>query len=127
MHSDACVNRCTVADYALKSCAHICFSNCNLFLLPNRPYRPAPAFSSGGPSDVVVWRESLGIIGARELLQVSFFVATKDVFCRHKSMLVATKLLSRHYICRDKTFVATKLFVATDICRNKSFVVKKIF
>ena len=43
-------------------------------------------------------------------------VATKHVFCPHKSTRVATKVLSRQaYFCRDRhTFVATKdVFVAT--------------
>ena len=75
------------------------------------------------------------------------FVATKHVFCRHKSMLFATKLLSwQNYVCRDKPFVATNIkhmFVATSIllsrqktclsrqkyacvCRDKSMLVATI-
>ena len=44
----------------------------------------------------------------------TIFVATKHVFCHEKSMLAATKRLSRQNyalsrVCRDKhTFVATK-------------------
>ena len=43
------------------------------------------------------------------------FVATKRLFFRDKSMVVATKLLLRQtYFCPDKTFVAT------NICRDKN-------
>ena len=42
------------------------------------------------------------------LLLLHVFVATKQVFCRDKSMLAATTVLSRqNYVCRDKIFVAT--------------------
>ena len=37
-------------------------------------------------------------------------VVRKEVFCRDKSMLVTTELLSRQTcVCRDKSFVATKM------------------
>ena len=49
------------------------------------------------------------------------FVATKVVLCCDKSMLVATKLLSRQtYSCCKKTFVAT------NICRDKHIFVVTI-
>ena len=50
------------------------------------------------------------------------FVATKHVFCCDKSMLVATKVLSRqNYVCRDKhNFVATKLLCACELSVNCS-------
>ena len=59
------------------------------------------------------------------------FVATKYVFCRDKSMLGATKLLSReNYVCRRETrvaFVTTSIlllrqktcFVATKLCLSR--------
>ena len=57
-------------------------------------------------------------------------VATNHVFCRDKSMLAATKLLSHHnYICHDKICLSRQIFsrehvfVATSIqncvCRDK--------
>ena len=50
------------------------------------------------------------------------FVTTKHVFCRGKSMLVATKLLSlQNYVCRDNTFVVT------NICRDKHVFGTSIF
>ena len=51
------------------------------------------------------------------------FMTTEHVFCRDKSMLVVTKVLSRkNYVCRDKTFVATH------ICRDKqNFVATKFY
>ena len=43
------------------------------------------------------------------------FVRTKDVFCRDKNQLVATKVLwPQNYLCRDKTN-----FVATNVYRDK--------
>ena len=48
------------------------------------------------------------------------FVTTKDVFCRDKSRLVATKHLLR-FFCRDKI-----MFAATNICCDKSFVTTKL-
>ena len=83
----------------------------------------------------------------RELPQVSFwsrqkfcrykhcFVATKDVFCRDKSMLSATKRLSNRCVCRDKTcrdkhtFAARKHVFCRDkhvFCRHKTFVATKM-
>ena len=65
----------------------------------------------------------------RELPQVSFlsrqffcdkhmFVATKRVFCRDKSMLVATKVLSRQFF--EIIFVMTKVLRQTRVCRDKN-------
>ena len=61
-------------------------------------------------------------------------------FCRDKSMIAATKLLSeQNYVlsrqaylfCRDKHKIKVKkksksMFVATNICRNKRFVTTKM-
>ena len=48
------------------------------------------------------------------------FVTTKDVFCRDKSRLVATKHLLQ-FFCRDKI-----MFAAANICCDKSFVTTKL-
>ena len=97
------------------------------------------------------YQGGLVLAGAATFLswQNSSFVATKLVFCRDKSMLVATKRLARQaQFCCDKTlvmtnvilsrqltFVATKhvfcrdkhVFVATNTCfRDKTFVATKI-
>ena len=40
-------------------------------------------------------------------------VTTKHIFCRDKSMLVGTKLLSREtYFCHDRTFVMTNIILS---------------
>ena len=67
----------------------------------------------------------------RELLQVSFLMRQtvcrdKHVFCRDKSMLVVTNVLSGEKICRDKIFLWRQNFT-TNICRDKhNFVVTKV-
>ena len=43
------------------------------------------------------------------------YVVTKDVFCRNKSMPVATKKLGQVYFCRDKTCLLSR---KTRVCRN---------
>ena len=47
------------------------------------------------------------------------FVATKDVFCREKSMLVATKLLSRQTTFFVATNTGLSSFVATNILLSR--------
>ena len=92
--------------------------------------------------------------GPLTLLKVSLagavFVATKHVFCRDKSMLAATKVLSgqirvcpdktrllsrQKYVCRYKHFVATSIllsqqktcFVETNTCFSRQkFVATKM-
>ena len=45
----------------------------------------------------------------KSFVVTKLFVVTKHVFCRHKSMLAATKVLSPQNFCPDKhTFVTTK-------------------
>ena len=59
------------------------------------------------------------------MTNANVFVATKDMFCRNKSMLVVTKLLWRQtYSCHHKSFVATNIFLSpqTYFCRYKTFV-----
>ena len=58
----------------------------------------------------------------------------KIVFCRDKSMLAATKVLSRqNYVCRDKIFLSRQKFVvflATSILLSRKktcFVATKVF
>ena len=54
-------------------------------------------------------------------VMTNVFATTKYIFCRDKSMFVATKLLSP-----QKDFVANKTSVTTNICHNKhDFVVTK--
>ena len=56
----------------------------------------------------------------QELPQVSFFVA----ICRDKSMLAATKHLSRqNYVCRDKIILSRQ--IQTRVCHDKRFVATK--
>ena len=44
----------------------------------------------------------------------------KHIFCRDKSMLVMTNLLSRqNYVCRDKTFLSQQIFVMTNMCMSQ--------
>ena len=72
----------------------------------------------------------------QKLPQVSFFSQQK--FCRDKSMLAMTKLLSQKiYVCHNKMFVATTYFChdkrcvllwQTCVCRDKNkLVVTKLF
>ena len=72
-------------------------------------------------------------------------VATKDMFSRGRSMLVATKLVATHththvfdkHFCRDKGFVAESILLLrqkkdvfcrdkTRVCVDKTFVATKI-
>ena len=57
--------------------------------------------------------------GQKLFLHRHTFVATKDVFCRDKHVLVATKCDKK--VNRDKI-----MFVATNISRDTSFVATKI-
>ena len=60
-------------------------------------------------------RVCLSLVGAATSV---IFVVTKHVFCRNKSMLAVTKLLSRqNYVCHSKIF-----FAQTCVCHDKSFV-----
>ena len=50
------------------------------------------------------------------------FVVTKHVFCRDKSMLDVTKLLSWHnYVCHNKLFLSWQKKIVPTICHDKQF------
>ena len=78
-----------------------------------------PLFNTG--NEAALANVELSLAGAATNI---IFVAT-NACCRDKSMLAATKLLSRPiYVCHEKTFVATNTcFVATNTC----FVATKLF
>jgi len=57
------------------------------------------------------------------------FVATKHIFCHDKSMLAATKLLSRqNYVCCDKIFLSRRTHVLSRqeyFCRDKTCLLSR--
>ena len=58
-------------------------------------------------------RSKLSLVGAATsiIFFATSFVMTKQIFCHNKSMLAATKLLSRqNYVCRDKIFLLRQKF-----------------
>ena len=69
---------------------------------------------------IVEWESvKLSLAGAATSI---IFVATKDVFCRDKSKLVWTKLLSRKsYVCRDK-YLSWEKF-----CHDKNILLQQNF
>ena len=53
-------------------------------------------------------------------------VATKQVFCCNKNMLVTTKLLPRqNYVCRDKNTVTTEITLVVAAANDREAVSKE--
>ena len=114
------VMRCVLAEISLLSFSHLIssLSTCQHastgFPLTSRPASPLRQ-----DYRLLFHR---GFYHWRELAQNFCRDKNDPVFCRDKSMLVATKRLSRQTrVCRDKCFVATNIILSRQayFCRDK--------